>query len=281
MKEVFLYMEKKGIDVSKWQGNIDWTKVKNTGIDFAIIREGYGRKQPNQIDTYFKANMEGALSVGLPVGVYHYSYAQSTSQASEEAEFCLENIQGYDIQYPVVFDIEDSSQTSLGKRTLTDICTAFCETIEKAGYYAMIYTNVNWLKNYLYSDELLLKFDLWLAQWEVSQPSYSCGIWQYSETGQIDGISGNVDLNISYKDYPEIIKKAGLNGVKSENNDTGSEANSQDNVYFEYEVQKGDTLWGLAEKYLGNGSRYSEIKSLNGLTSDIIFTGQTLKIPNQ
>lgn len=264
-------MEFKGIDVSKWQETIDWSKVKSSGVDFAIIREGYGKKSPTQIDKKFKENIEGAKNVGINTGVYHYSYADSTDDAINEAQFCLENIQGYALEYPVVFDVEDKEMLKLTTRQRTDICMAFCEEIEKAGYYVMIYANPNWLKNYLYSDELLKDFDLWLAHWGVEKPSYSCGIWQYSSTGQVDGINGNVDLNISYKNYPEIMKNKGLNSFKS--------GTSETNNYFEYTIQKGDTLWDLAKKYLGNGTRYKEIKVLNNLSSDTIYAGKPLKIP--
>lgn len=264
-------MEFKGIDVSKWNGNIDWQKVKGAGINFAIIREGYGKKSPTQIDKKFKENIEGAKNAGINTGVYHYSYADSTNDAVNEAQFCLENIEGYALEYPVVFDFEDKEMLKLTNRQRTDICRAFCEEIEKAGYYVMIYANPNWLKSYLYSDELLKDFDLWLAHWGVEKPSYSCGIWQYSSTGKIDGINGNVDLNISYKNYPEIMKNKGLNRFKSSQN--------ADKNYFEYTIQKGDTLWDLTQKYLGNGARYKEIKTLNNLPSDTIYAGQTLKIP--
>lgn len=266
----------KGIDVSKWQGTINWDKVKKSGIEFAIIREGYGNKMPSQIDSKFKDNIKGAKSVGIPVGVYHYSYAKNPEDAANEANFCLENIQDYQLEYPVVFDIEDSSMTNLGRRTLTDICASFCDMIEVAGYYAMIYTNPNWIKNYLYADELLCKHDLWLAQWNCKKPSYSCGIWQHSETGKIDGINGNVDLNISYKNYPEIMKNKGLNGFRATSLDPAS---PQTPTYKFYTVVKGDTLWDLAKKHLGNGARYKEIKMLNNLSGDTIYSGQTLKIP--
>lgn len=156
-------MEFKGIDVSKWNGNIDWQKVKNAGINFAIIREGYGKKSLTQIDKKFRENINGAKSVGISCGAYHYSYADSVTDAKLEAEFCLENIQGYSLEYPVVFDVEDKEMLKLTNRQRTDICKAFCEEIEKAGYYAMIYANKNWLDNYLYADELLKHFDLWLA----------------------------------------------------------------------------------------------------------------------
>lgn len=263
-------MEFRGIDVSKWNGNINWQKVKNAGISFAIVREGYGKKDPKQIDKKFKENVNGAKSVGIPTGVYHYSYAGSVEDAVNEAHFCLENIQGLKLEYPIVFDIEDKEQLKLDNRQRTDIVKAFCGEIEKNGYYAMFYCNANWLRNYLYKDELLSKYDLWLAQWDVDVPYVACGIWQKSDKGHIYGISGNVDLNVAYKDYASIMKSKGLNGFAP------SSANKN---YFEYTVQKGDTLWSIAQRYLGSGYKYKEIKDLNALNSDMIYAGQSLKIP--
>ena len=263
-------MEFRGIDVSKWNGNINWQKVKNVGIDFAIIREGYGKKDPKQIDKKFKDNINGAKSVGIHTGVYHYSYADSIEDAVNEAHFCLENIQGLKLEYPIVFDIEDKEKLKLNNRQRTDIVKAFCGEIEKNGYYAMFYCNANWLRNYFFKDELLSKYDLWLAQWDVDVPYVACGIWQKSDKVHIDGISGNVDLNVAYKDYASIMKSKGLNGFAP------SSANKN---YFEYTVKKGDTLWVIAQRYLGSGYKYKEIKDLNALNSDMIYAGQTLKIP--
>lgn len=262
----------KGIDVSKWNGNINWEKVKNAGIDFAIIREGYGKKDPKQIDKQFKNNINGAKSVGIYTGVYHYSYADSVDDAINEAQFCLENVQGLKLEYPIVIDIEDKEQLKLNNRQRTDIVKAFCGEIEKHGYYAMFYCNANWLRNYLFKDELLPKYDLWLAQWDVDVPYVSCGIWQKSDKGCIDGISGNVDLNVAYKNYSEIMKSKGLNGFSKSNN-------SENRNYFNYTVKKGDTLWAIAQRYLGSGYKYKGIKDLNTLNSDMIYPGQTLKIP--
>lgn len=263
-------MEYKGIDVSKWNGEIDWRKVKNAGIDFAIIREGYGKESPNQIDKKFEENYNGAKNSGVNVGVYHYSYANSSNNAIKEAEFCLKNIRDKQIDYPVIFDIEDKEQLKLNNRQRTDIIRAFCNEIENAGYYAMFYCNLNWLNNYLIKDELLPKYDLWLAQWNCNKPYNSCGIWQYSSCGKIDGISGNVNMDISYKNYSEIIKNKGLNGISNSNNKS----------YSIYTVKKGDTLWKIAKEYLGSGTKYKEIKILNNLKSDTIYVGQILKIPN-
>lgn len=275
----------KGIDVSKWNEEIDWKKVEEatkssarmgapfersesgTGIEFAMIREGYGRNNPNQVDKNFHTNIKNALDSGIHCGVYHYSYAVDVQDAINEANFCLENIKGYSLEYPVAFDIEDKSMKKLGKRTLTDICKAFCDTIEQHGYYAAIYTNVNWLENYLYKDELLPKYDLWLAEWNKDKPSYSCGLWQFSNKGCVYGINGDVDMNLSYKNYPKIIKNKGLNGFANDTN------------YFTYTVKKGDALWTLSKIFLGSGTKYKEIKKLNNLTKDTIYVGQILKIP--
>ena len=262
----------KGIDVSKWQGNINWDEVKKYEAEFAIIREGWGKKSPTQIDKRFKENYEGAKAVGIPIGSYHYSYSDSVDDAKLEAEFCLENIKGMQFEYPIVLDIEDRTMLSLSNRQRTDIVKAFCGEIEKAGYYAMFYCNLNWLNNYLIKDELLLKYDLWLAQWDVDAPSVSCGIWQKSDKGTINGISGNIDLDIAYKNYPEIMKSKGLNGFSKANN-------SANTNYFTYIVKKGDTLWTIAQRYLGSGSKYKEIKTLNALNSDTIYPNQVLKIP--
>ena len=264
-------MEFKGIDVSKWQGSVNWNEVKKDGAEFAIIREGWGKKSPNQIDKRFKENYEGAKAAGISIGSYHYSYAYSVDDAKREAKFCLENIQGMRFEYPIVLDIEDREMLKLSNRQRTDIVKAFCGEIEKAGYYAMFYCNLNWLNNYLYKDELLPKYDLWIAEWNVAAPSVSCGIWQYSSAGKIDDIDGNVDLDVSYKNYPEIMKSKGLNGFSKSNN-------LENKNYFNYTVKKGDTLWAIAQRYLGSGYKYKEIKDLNALNSDMIYHGQTLKI---
>lgn len=229
-------MNKHGIDVSKWQGTIDWNTTKKF-IDFAMIRAGYGR-EITQMDKCFLYNVKHAQANGVPIGAYWYSYAKSAEEAIKEANACLTTIKGFKFEYPIVFDIEDSSQLSLSKRLKTDICKAFCNTIEKAGYYAMIYTNCNWLKNHLYADELLAKYDLWLAHWNAKEPAYSCGIWQTTDKGIIDGISGYVDLNTAFKDYPSIMKAKGLNGF-------GKKTAPISTTYI---IQAGDTLSGIAKK---------------------------------
>ena len=194
-------MQEKLIDVSTWNGNIDWDKVYKSGVRYAMIRSSFGIENPNQVDNKFVRNITNAQRAGVKCGVYHYSYAQSVAEAQKEAEFCLKTIKNYKIDLPVAFDIEDSSQTHLGKDTLTSIVIAFCDKIKSAGYTPMLYCNPNWLNNYLHKNKLLGKYDLWLAHWGVSAPSYNCAIWQYSENGSVPGISGSVDMNWIYKDY--------------------------------------------------------------------------------
>ena len=194
-------MKEKLIDVSTWNGNIDWNKVYKSGVRYAMIRSSFGVENPNQVDNKFVRNITNAQRAGVKCGIYHYSYAKSATEAKKEAEFCLKTIKGYKIDLPVAFDIEDSSQTHLGKDTLTSIVIAFCDRIKSAGYRPMLYCNPNWLCNYLHKDKLINKYDIWLANWGVSSPSYDCAIWQYSESGSVPGISGSVDMNWIYKDY--------------------------------------------------------------------------------
>ena len=194
-------MKEKLIDVSTWNGNIDWDKVYKSGVRYAMIRSSFGIENPNQIDNKFVRNIENAIKVGIKCGIYHYSYARSVAEAKKEADFCLKTIKNYKIDLPVAFDIEDSSQTNLGKDTLTSIVIAFCDRIKSAGYMPMLYCNPSWLNSYLHKDKLLGKYDLWLAHWGVSSPGFDCTIWQYSENGSISGISGNVDMNWIFKDY--------------------------------------------------------------------------------
>lgn len=273
-------MIKQGIDVSHHNGDINWERVKNSGIEFAMIRTGYGIKNDRQIDKKFKQNIEGAKDAGIDVGVYHYSYATSSHQAVEEANFCLEIISKYDIDYPICYDIEDNTILQFNKQTKTDMCISFCDTIELAGYYAMIYCNPNWLNNHLYSEQILNRYDLWLAQWGSESPSYACGIWQKSDKGKVDGINGYVDLDIAYRDYKGIIQDANLNhkSCVAHNTTNASSPKGTNAQLKNYTVQKGDTLWSISEKFYGSGILYNKIKINNNLSSDAIYPGQVLKV---
>lgn len=202
-------MTKNGIDVSKWQGVIDWKKVKASGIEFAIIRAAYG----TETDRLFEYNYKNAKAAGMPVGCYLYSIAQSTEEAIKEADYLISILKGKTLEYPVALDIEDAKkQGILTKERLTEIAAAFCDRMEKAGFYVCIYSSKSWFTDKL-NMQKLSRFDVWVAQWN-SKCTYTgnYGMWQHSDTGRVSGIDGNVDLDIAYKDYQTIIKNAKLNG---------------------------------------------------------------------
>lgn len=206
-----------GIDVSRYNGKIDWAKVKKFGIDFAIIRagfRGYGTEGTLNEDTYFATNMKGAIQNGIDVGVYFYSQAITEIEAIQEAEMTLDLIKKYgfenDIILPIVIDTEKSSgrADNLTKEQRTIIVKTFCERIEQEGYKTMIYSNKYWLENSL-DMEQLEQYDVWLAHYTgtddpINNPSSykeKYQIWQYTDVGKVDGINANVDMNISYKKY--------------------------------------------------------------------------------
>lgn len=203
---------KKGIDVSQHQGGIGWKKVRSSGVDFAIIRVGYG-KTAAQKDAMFEKNYVGCKSAGIPCGAYWYSYALSESEAVQEAKACLAVISGKQFAYPIYFDIEEKKQLELGKTACSIIVAAFLETVEKAGYFVGIYSSKSHLENYI-SEDLRKRYAVWVAHYGVSKTNYNgnFGIWQKSSIGKISGISGNVDLDECYVDYPALIEKKGLNG---------------------------------------------------------------------
>ncbi len=207
----------KGIDVSKHQGKIDFKAVRANGIDFVIIRAGFGR-YIKQKDPYFEENYTNAKKAGLAVGAYWYSYANSIQEAVEEAKTCIEVIKNKQFEYPIFFDLEEPSQFKKGKVFCSNLVNAFCNELEKNGYFAGLYMSRSPLEDYIMA-ETAGKYALWVAEYN-SKCNYkgSYGIWQYSSKGKIDGISGNVDLNYCYIDYAKIITQKGFNGCKDDKN---------------------------------------------------------------
>lgn len=196
-------MEMKGIDVSKHNGKIDWIAVRNSGVKFVMIRAGVGSSRgAYSTDVKFDYNIRGASAAGLKCGVYLYSYARSVASAIGEAEYMVRILAPYKqmISFPVVYDIEDSSQEYLGRDELTAMCVGFCNTVQAAGYKPMIYTSKNWLEHKI--DATKVNADVWLAQW-TSKPTWNgkYTMWQYTDSGTVSGISGYVDMNIGYVDY--------------------------------------------------------------------------------
>jgi len=198
----------KGIDVSKYQGNIDWQAVASDGVEYAFVRLGIRGYESGKLalDEFFDKNMRGAKDAGIKTGVYFFTQAITVEEAIEEADYVLQNIVGYDVPYPVVFDVEmigndDGRANNLSQKERTDIAIAFCDRIRAAGYTPMIYGNVKCFTKLLDMTRLN-DYEKWYAFYDdYMYMPYDVGIWQYTEKGTVPGINTNVDLNISYKEY--------------------------------------------------------------------------------
>ncbi len=185
----------KGIDVSRWQNDINWTAVAGDGIEFAIMRIGYS----NGFDRNFEKYYQGAKDAGLEIGVYLYSYATDKKQAIKDAKDIIKKLDGKNLDYPIYYDIEDDCQNFLTRDELTEIAIAFCDEIEKSGYEAGVYASKYTFLDRLDESLLSEKYDLWMAEVSGSAPtSTNYHMVQYSHTGRVKGIKGNVDLNCSF-----------------------------------------------------------------------------------
>ena len=203
-------MEIKGIDVSAWQGKIDWKTVADYGMDFVIIRI---TEAGNVVDSQFENNLAGCNKYNIPVGVYKYSYAMTIAEIQSEARKVVSTLNGRKIQFPVFLDLEYNNQRTLGSESIHKMADAFREIIEAAGYKFAIYCNVDWYTNIICSH--LKKYDFWIARYPANddgwlqerlRPDFGVG-WQYSSKAKIPGISGTVDRNVFYKDYAEETKE--------------------------------------------------------------------------
>lgn len=195
-----------GIDVSKWNGSIDWNAVKNSGVSYVIIRCGYRGSSTGALieDPKFKSNIKGAKAAGLKVGAYFFSQAVNEVEAVEEASMAVNLVSGYGLNYPIFLDVEASGGRgdAISKDTRTAVCKAFCATVQNSGYSAGVYANKTWFTEKINTGSLT-GYKIWLAQY-ASAPTYKAtkyDMWQYSSKGKISGISGNVDMNISYMNY--------------------------------------------------------------------------------
>ena len=253
----------KGIDVSEFQGNINWTAVKNSGVDFAILRSGFGNNKI-QIDKSFVRNLISATENNIKVGCYWFGYASNEKEAQEEAKVFLNIINEYKdkITLPVFYDWEYDSDRyvkeyygfSPSKDQLTNLVIAFCNYIKSNGYECGYYTNLDYIENRL-NYNVLKNYKLWLAYYSTNKPEYECIFQQYASTGRIEGINGYVDLNKAFTDIEDI-----------------------ENKYYVYIVKSGDTLSGIASKYK---TTYQELAKYNNIENpNIIYVGQEIKIPS-
>lgn len=189
----------RGIDVSRWQGEINWSQVAADDVSFVML----GTRSKGAVDPYFHRNIQQASAAGVRVGVYIYSLATTVEMAEAEADFVLDLIHDYPVSYPVAFDMEDSTQGNLSKEELAAIANAFCKKISDSGYYPIIYANENWLKNKL--DMSLMDYPVWVARYSA-RPSYQNPVmWQATSTGSVKGINGNVDIDFQFKDFSSQI----------------------------------------------------------------------------
>lgn len=256
-----------GIDMSQWQGNVNWTKIKKAGVDFVMLRLGYGRGRYGNstcvMDPKFTSYVQGAQSVGIPVGIYFYSYATTPKEAQKEAEYVIEKLDGIDVSFPVAYDIEDAFiLEKTDNATRTEMTRTFMETVAAAGYTPMFYTNQNWYNNYLDSEKLQ-DYEFWYARYTYVEPDrneYNYGMWQATSTQKMSGIIENtVDLNFLYKDYFKLVdtrNNALKYGWHKENNE----------LYYYYQGKRMESGWfSIAGEryYLRNGAASTGWKTIS------------------
>ena len=252
-------MQIKGLDVSEFQGNVDWEKVKAAGYQFAMLRAGYGF---NTIDPQFKRNAS--------------EYALTPEIARQEADGCLKAISGYRLDYPVCYDIEQASVNYAAQNgvaftpeTVGKIVQNFCDRMEKNGYFAMYYSNRNFLKTYRLLS-LSSRYALWYAFYNSKLDNTDCQMWQFTSQGEIAGISGDVDLDYVFVDYPSIIKNAGLNHLSQKPKPPAPQ-------YTAYVIRSGDTLSEIAQRF---GTTIATLQALNNIQNpNLIYAGNTIRIP--
>ena len=224
-----------GIDVSVYQGDINWSAVKASGINFAFIRVGTTKKG---IDAKFAQNITGANAVGIKTGVYIYSYATTVEAAAYEANLVLQCVAPYTVSFPIAIDIEDSVQKACSPEQLAAIANTFCSIIQGAGYYPMVYGSKNWLTTRIAP----VGYDKWVAQYAGACEYPNPAIWQYTSSGAVGGINGRVDMDVLYKDYNALIPQGGF-----------TKRNDKTYYYSNYRMQYG---WVTVDgaKYFFNGA---------------------------
>lgn len=271
---------KKGVDVSAWQGKIDWNKVKNSGIEFAILKIGnIYQNDNNWIDTEFERNYNECKRLNIPVGVYVYTYCKTMEKIKEGANFVVNALKGKTLDLPVYLDLEDKLISNLGKDNLTNMACEFGNIIEKAGFWCGMYANKNWLDNILDAKKLE-RFTIWIAQYN-STCTYKgkYDIWQYSSSGSVAGINGKVDMNYMYRDLIAAVGNKTSNTTNNTSNKNEVVENVENNVQnstVKYIVKSGDTLSKIAAKY---NTTYQKIAADNNIADpNKIYPGQVLLI---
>ena len=312
----------KGLDISSYQKGINFNSIKSSSVDFLILRAGFtgwGTGVNYNKDSCFEDFYKQAKQHNIPVGAYWYSCANNYEKGVAEARFMYENcLKGKQFEFPIYIDVEEDRHQKVGKTYVTSAIKGFCETLEKLGYYVGIYANLNYFNNYINTPALYM-YDKWFAYWkknDLNKPSFpygDYGLWQYSSIGNVAGF--RVDINISYIDYPTIIKKKGLNGYSSQSEKKSNEeianeviagewgngeerktkltnagydynaiqsivnsklSNKDESKEEYYIVKSGDTLSKIAKTY--NTSVDNLVKLNNIKNKNLIYVGQKLRV---
>ncbi len=304
----------KGIDVSSYQGTINWKKVKESGYQYAILRLGIGDDITSQDDKKLKENLKGCQENNIPYGYYLVSYAKNLSDnesVESEIEHTKRLIAGTN-PFGIFYDMEVENTIYLGKEALTNFAIKYCDYFKNLGYQVGVYANKNWFTNYLDYNKLKSNgYKIWLAHYGVDKPGLECDIWQYSDKGNVEGINTNsTDLDIMYsnligsnqepnlsnlKSLEEVVQEV-VNGVWGNGedrknrlisagynyNEIQTQVNSMlgnNNSIITYTVKSGDTLSSIASKY---NTTYQKLAEYNNITNpNIINIGQVIKIPNE
>lgn len=212
-----------GVDISRWNGEVDYEKLKASGVDFVILRIGYGA----DMDIRFEINYAAAKAAGIDTGVYLYTIATTTEEAVAEADALIEWAKGRQFEYPVFYDIESESiHAGMTNTQRTNLCIAFCDRIYEAGLYPGIYSSYYWLRDSIDMEKINERYGVWVAAWTSSGEadrdySSTYDMWQYTDSGSASGVSGNVDCNVCYVDFPTMIKNGGYNGYTKSEDDPG------------------------------------------------------------
>lgn len=292
---------KKGIDISEHNGSIDFTKVKNDGIEFVIIRVGWiGNKENHTLDKKFIENYNNAKACGLKIGFYVYSYIENETSMLSAINWVKKQILGKTHDYPIFLDVEDKQISGLSKEKQTNLCEYFCDNFENSGIYA----NLDWFKNKLNVNNLI-NYKIWLAQWTSANnhsADFKVDLWQYSSKGKVNGINSNVDMNyclnceensstitgqLSIEEVANAVirgefgngeeRKTLLANAGYNYNEVQSKVNELMGVSsVTYKIKSGDTLSVIAQKF---GTTVSKLAQLNNIKNvNLIYAGQTIKI---
>ena len=252
----------KGIDVSYYNGTIDWKRVKQSEVEYAIIRCGYGTNDKNQDDKKWEENVKGCIDNNIPYGVYLYSYADTVEKASSEADHAIRLLQGKKLKYPVYYDLEeDKLRDKISKQTIADIAQTFCDKLSAKGYTVGIYANKDWFTNYL-TDSRFNNWTKWVAQYNtVCNYKGKYDMWQCSSTGRVPGISGNVDLNYSYSPFENSYGGGNTNNGGTTNKYSDGLNEIEGELYY-FKNNRIDTSYSGLAQY-GNEWYYIENGKVN------------------